>query len=41
MNTMMLHADSLVLPHPVSGEIITLRAELPEEFERMLKELKF
>ncbi len=41
MNTMMLHAESLVLPHPVSGEIMTLRADFPGEFERMLKELKF
>ena len=41
MNTMMLHAESITLPHPVSGEKLEIKAELPGEFLRMLEELGF
>lgn len=40
MNTMLLHAVSLSLPHPVLKTPLLLTAELPEEFERMLGVLK-
>ncbi len=36
MNTMMLHAVSMKIPHPVSCELIEINAELPTEFQRML-----
>ena len=36
MNTMMLHAVSMKIPHPISGELIEINAELPTEFQRML-----
>jgi tRNA pseudouridine65 synthase len=40
MNTMMLHAVTMKMPHPVSGELIELNAEIPAEFQRMLELLK-
>jgi tRNA pseudouridine65 synthase len=40
MNTMMLHAVTMKIPHPVSGELIELNAEIPAEFQRMLELLK-
>lgn len=36
MNTMMLHAVSMEIPHPISGELIEINAELPTEFQRTL-----
>jgi tRNA pseudouridine65 synthase len=39
MNTMMLHAELMIIPHPVSGKLLEIRAELPSEFERMLNVL--
>ncbi|HVU25235.1 MAG TPA: RluA family pseudouridine synthase [Opitutus sp.] len=36
----MLHAEHLVLTHPVSGRTLDLRAPLPEDFRAMVKELK-
>ena len=35
-----LHAFSLTLKHPVSGEEMTLQADLPEDFERTLEALR-
>ena len=35
-----LHAESLEFPHPVSGEMMTLRAPLPHDFELALKYLR-
>lgn len=39
--TTMLHAAELRLPHPVSGESLTIRAEAPAEFRRVLHLLGF
>jgi 23S rRNA pseudouridine1911/1915/1917 synthase len=36
----MLHAEHLVLTHPISGKELDLRAPLPKDFQRMLKELR-
>jgi 23S rRNA pseudouridine1911/1915/1917 synthase len=36
----MLHAEHLVLAHPVSGKILDLRAPLPKDFEATMKELR-
>ena len=36
----MLHAEHLVLTHPISGKELDLRAPLPKDFLRMQKELK-
>lgn len=36
MNTMMLHAEAMFIPHPVSGKLLEIEAELPSEFLRML-----
>jgi len=38
---LMLHAQSLRLQHPISGEDLTLRAELPESFSSPLQQLGF
>ena len=35
-----LHAEVLSLPHPVTGEPLSLRAPLPDDFELALKYLK-
>jgi 23S rRNA-/tRNA-specific pseudouridylate synthase len=35
-----LHASALVLKHPVTREPVTIRAELPNEFEVALKYLR-
>ncbi|MCC7517961.1 MAG: RluA family pseudouridine synthase [Verrucomicrobiae bacterium] len=35
-----LHAESLELPHPVTGEPLTIRAPLPKDFEIALKYLR-
>ena len=40
LNTMMLHAVTMKISHPVSGELIELNAEIPAEFQRMLELLK-
>lgn len=37
---MMLHAEHLVVKHPVTGKVLDLRAPLPKDFEKMLKELR-
>jgi 23S rRNA pseudouridine1911/1915/1917 synthase len=36
----MLHAEHLVLTHPISGKVLDLRAPLPKDFLRMIKTLK-
>lgn len=37
---MFLHAHSLDMPHPITGEILHLNAPLPKECEQLLAELK-
>ena len=37
---MMLHAEHLVVSHPVTGKVLDLRAPLPKDFEKMLKALR-
>jgi 23S rRNA pseudouridine1911/1915/1917 synthase len=37
---MMLHAEHLVVKHPVTGKVLDLRAPLPKDFEAMLKALR-
>ncbi len=37
---MMLHAEHLVVKHPVTGKVLDLRAPLPKDFEAMLKSLR-
>ena len=37
---MMLHAEHLVVKHPVTGKVLDLRAPLPGDFEAMLKALR-
>ncbi len=41
LSTMMLHARNLNFKHPVTKEIIELKAKYSSEFERMLSELHF
>lgn len=41
MNTMLLHASKLSFTHPVSGQKVTVEANLQPEFERMLNFLNF
>jgi 23S rRNA pseudouridine1911/1915/1917 synthase len=36
----MLHAEHLVLTHPISGKELDLRAPLPKDFEAMMKVLR-
>ena len=36
----MLHAEHLVLNHPVSGKELDLRAPIPRDFERVMKDLR-
>ncbi len=36
----MLHAEHLMIAHPVSGKTLDLRAPLPKDFEAMMKELR-
>jgi 23S rRNA pseudouridine1911/1915/1917 synthase len=36
----MLHAEHLVLTHPVSGRELDLRAPLPADFQAMIKGLR-
>ena len=36
-----LHAGSLTIRHPVGGELLTARAELPGELGKLLRRLKF
>ncbi len=36
----MLHAEHLVLTHPISGKVLDLRAPLPKDFLGMIKTLK-
>ncbi|MBL9186894.1 MAG: RluA family pseudouridine synthase [Opitutaceae bacterium] len=36
----MLHAEHLVLTHPISGKELDLRAPLPADFQAMIKQLK-
>ncbi len=35
-----LHAESLQLPHPATGTMLTLKAPLPAPYEKLLKELR-
>jgi 23S rRNA pseudouridine1911/1915/1917 synthase len=35
-----LHAEELSLPHPITGEVITIKAELPKDFKVTLKYLR-
>ncbi len=37
MNTMLLHASKIGFEHPVSGRPIQIRAEIGDEFKRMMK----
>ena len=37
---MFLHAHSLTLPHPLTGEVMTLTAELPPACRNILKSLE-
>lgn len=37
---MLLHAEHLVVTHPVTGKILDLRAPLPKDFDKMLKGLR-
>jgi len=37
---MMLHAEHLVVKHPITGKVLDLRAPLPKDFESMLKALR-
>ncbi len=41
MGTMLLHAKSLQLQHPITKERLNLSADHHDEFERMLKTLQF
>ncbi|MSU64587.1 MAG: RluA family pseudouridine synthase [Opitutus sp.] len=36
----MLHAEHLVLTHPISGQELDLRAPLPDDFEAMIRDLR-
>jgi len=36
----MLHAEHLVVTHPVTGKVLDLRAPLPKDFEALLKALR-
>ncbi len=36
----MLHAEHLVITHPITGKVLDLRAELPEDFAAMLRALR-
>ena len=36
----MLHAEHLVLAHPVSGKVLDLRAPLPADFKSLIRQLK-
>ena len=40
LKRMFLHARSLSLPHPLTGEPLKLEAPLPAELERFLKSLR-
>ena len=40
MNTMLLHAISMSIPHPINTQMIEINAEMPAEFKRMLHELR-
>jgi 23S rRNA pseudouridine1911/1915/1917 synthase len=37
---MLLHAEHLVVTHPITGKVLDLRAPLPKDFEKMLKALR-
>ena len=37
---MLLHAEHLVVTHPVTGKVLDLRAPLPKDFDKMLKGLR-
>ena len=37
---MMLHAEHLVVTHPITNKVLDLRAPLPKDFEKMLKGLR-
>ena len=41
LNTMLLHAASLKFEHPVSKEIITIKANLQSEFIRIMNLMNF
>jgi 23S rRNA pseudouridine1911/1915/1917 synthase len=36
----LLHAEHLVVTHPITGKVLDLRAPLPKDFEKMLKALR-
>lgn len=40
MQTMLLHAHTLSFKHPVSGELLNLKADMQSEFQRTLKVLE-
>lgn len=37
---MMLHAEHLVVTHPITGKVLDLRAPLPKDFDKMMKALR-
>ncbi len=37
---MMLHAEHLVVTHPITGKVLDLRAPLPKDFEKLMKALR-
>ena len=41
MMTMLLHAREFSFSHPISNEKIKIVANLPEEFQRMIRILEF
>jgi tRNA pseudouridine65 synthase len=41
MTTMLLHASELTFNHPVTGKGVSLKANIYDEFERMLRMMKF
>jgi 23S rRNA pseudouridine1911/1915/1917 synthase len=36
----MLHAEHLVIAHPISGKELDLRAPIPADFQKVIKELR-
>lgn len=41
MKTMLLHASELTVQHPISGEIVSIRAAIHSEFQRSIQFLGF
>ena len=40
MGRVALHAEELSLPHPVTGETVTIKSEMPKDFRVALKYLR-